>query len=294
MLSQFLKEASQELTGSAWKLTKSSASDHVSFTYGGIPSVLVEQNGDGAENHRYSDKAEIVDAKKAVEAGAVIEKVIRKITSEETPSLSSQAREINSGDAFVTVTDQVPILFGASREDVEIKFGAAGALEKAEPLEGTDLTNEFYTIQTKWFDWEEPLMTEFVYMKSGQYTTIHVYGALHSTLGNDFKAFDFTKSTDEYAGQCDAVDMAMLETIHKVIPPDDPYVKQIISWTDGYSYLLGSCTADDPKISDVFSVRIDCYDFFDSEGNILDTGKMLATMVHEYGHALTLNAGQLC
>ena len=31
----------------------------------------------------------------------------------------------------------------------------------------------------------------------------------------------------------DKADMALLETIHKVIPEDDPYVKHIISWTDG-------------------------------------------------------------
>lgn len=356
LLAQLLEEASLEVTGSAWERMKSSASDHASFTYGGLPAVLVEQNGDGAENHRYSDRAGIVDAKKAVEAGAVVEKVIRRIASKETPSLSSEAHAMSAGDAYVTVTDRVPILFGASKEDVELKFGATGVLEREEPLEGTDLTTEYYAVQAKWFDWERPLLTEFVYMRTAKiYTTlmevyihteplglsdeelaasltaslgepdvedygtiwggeemkdnlalrmyeisakdeeqvIHVYGALHSTMGNDLKAFDFAKDTQEYADQCSAMELAMLETIHKVIPQEDPYVKQIISWTDGYSYILGTCTADDPTVSDSFSVRIDGYDFFDDEGNILDTGRMLATMVHEYGHALTLNAGQL-
>lgn len=72
-----------------------------------------------------------------------------------------------------------------------------------------------------------------------------------------------------------------------------PYVKHIISWTDGYSYILGSCTADDMKKSDSFSIRIDKNDFFDKEGTIINEGKFLVTAVHEYGHALTLNAGQI-
>lgn len=75
-------------------------------------------------------------------------------SEQETPSLSSEAHAMSAGDAYVTVTDRVPILFGASKEDVELKFGATGVLEREEPLEGTDLTTEYYAVQAKWFDWE--------------------------------------------------------------------------------------------------------------------------------------------
>lgn len=356
LLSRLLADASRDVTGEAWDTACSSVSDHLSFTRAGIPAVLVEQDGDGAENHRYSDKAEIVDAKKAVAVGAVVEQVVRTIASTQTPSMSREAHELSDGSAYLTMTDQVPILFGASREDVELKLGTACTLIREEPLEGTDLVTEYHTMQAKWFGLPEPLVTELVYLRSiGGYTqlmeayihteplgltdeelaetltaclgeprteenstvwggeemkdnpalriyeiahrdgaqAVHVYGAFHSTLGNDLRAFDFAKSPAEYAGTCDAVDLALLETVHRIIPQDDAYVKRVISWTDGYSYILGTCTADEPEKSDAFSVRIDRNDFFDQDGNILDTGRLLATLVHEYGHALTLNADQL-
>ena len=67
----------------------------------------------------------------------------------------------------------------------------------------------------------------------------------------------------------------------------------VVSWTDGYSYVLGSCTADEISQSDRFSIRIDKNDFFNSDGSMKDTGKFLATAVHEYGHELTLNKDQM-
>lgn len=356
LLSRMIQEASGELEGSPWELEKEAASDHSSFTFAGIPSVLVEQDILGAENHKFSDRPEIIDSAKAAETAAVLEKTIEHIASEETGSLAEQSHAM-LGDARAEITDDTPLLFGAKKEEAEVKAGIATVFEREEKVEELDWILEHYQAQVKWFGWQEALRTDFVYRKTGENTlnleevyiytadlkltdeelqkrlteamgepetyedgtklwgssesaenlamrqyqivekdheqAIQVTAVFHSELGADLKTFDFKKDPKEFVQSCDTAELALLEAVHKIIPQDDPYIGNIISWTDGYSSMLGSCTARDIKKSDCFDVRIDKYDFFDEAGNILDTGKLLATMVHEYAHALTLNAEQI-
>lgn len=116
---------------------------------------------------------------------------------------------------------------------------------------------------------------------------------IHTLVGVDLKAFDFSRSPASYAAECDAEEKMLLETMHKIIPPEDKYVKRIISWTDGYSAILGMCQPQDASTLTAFDIRIDRFDCFNEDGTLSNIDKTLATMVHEYGHALTLNASQI-
>lgn len=354
LVGNMLVEASAQIGEAKWKNGREAASDHASFSFAGIPAVLVQQGpGVDAENHKFIDNNDVVDPEKAVATGRVIESVLRTIASEETASLLPEAKRLTSADNAVPIRPDTPILFGVVKPEVDVKIGAGGTFEKADESE-YGYQQEHYLMETKWFDWE-PLVTDFVFRKESelfldrvfirtaklglteeelgeklteavgeaqtydggsklwgsslmtenpslrQYMiteadgeqAIEVISFIHSNVGEDIQSYAFDKPVQEYKDMADKADMALLETIHKVIPEDDPYVKHIISWTDGYSYILGSCTADDMKKSDSFSIRIDKNDFFDKEGTIINEGKFLVTAVHEYGHALTLNAGQI-
>ncbi len=350
--------------GAAWMAGTETASDHAAFAFVGIPSVLVTQDSLGSENHKFSDRPEIIDAAKAAETGNVILSVLRDIMSEDTQSLCESSRESDAGNSVHTVTDNTPILFGAEKGDVEVKFGASGVFEKEEYDGEMDWYFEHYIVPARWFGWAEEIPTDFVYremdngslfledvyLRTGeagladeevkqrldayfgseendtdeaaaddgetlfwgsdqvaenlvlrQYqlaeqdgkTVLQVLPLFHSGLGVDLQTVEFDAGPEEYEAAGDAADRAVFETLHKIVPADDPYIGRLISWTDGYSYILGTCSAQDEMTADSFDIRIDKYDFFDEEGNCLDVYKMLATMVHEYGHALTLNAGQI-
>ncbi len=358
--------AEEETAGAVWIAGTETASDHAPFAFAGIPSVLVTQDGLGSENHKFSDRPEIIDASKAAETGNVILSVLQDIMSEETQSLCVSSRESDAGNSIHDVTDSTPILFGAEKGDVEVKFGASGVFEKEEYDGELDWYYEHYIVPSRWFGWEEEISTDFVYRKMDdgslylenvylrtgkaglgaeeveqrlnayfgleedaadeetgetgddaaflwgsddvaenlvlrQYqiteqdgeTVIQVIPLFHSGLGADIQAVGFDADPEEYEAVGDAADRAVFETLHKIIPADDPYISRLISWTDGYSYILGTCSAQDEMTADSFDIRIDKYDFFDEDGNCPDVYKMLATMVHEYGHALTLNADQI-
>ncbi len=353
----------KETTGTAWIAGTETSSDHASFAFAGIPSVLVMQDGLGSENHKFSDRPEIIDASRAAETGNIILSVLRDIMSEETPGLCESSRESDSGNSIHNVTDRTPILFGAQKDDVEIKFGASGVFEKEEYDGELDWYYEHYIVSARWFGWAEEIPTDFVYRRmddgslylenvylrteeaglgedelkqrmdtyfgsgvnaadddaadGGTFlwgadnvaenlvlrqfllvrqdgkTALQVVPLFHSALGEDLQTVDFDSPREEYETVGDAADAAVFETLHKIIPSDDPYIARLVSWTDGYSYILGTCGAQDEMTSDSFDIRIDRYDFFDENGNCTDVYKMLATMVHEYGHALTLNADQI-
>lgn len=351
LLGRMLLEASEEITGEKWAVERDAASDHSSFSFVGIPGVLVTQEKTGeAENHRFIDNISVIDAEKAVEAGRVIESVLRRIASEETASLLEEARSMTIADAAVEITDETSILFGVNKQDVTVKVGAAGTFEKDEIGE-YGYEQSHYILNTKWFDWE-PLITDFVYRKDiltldrvlirtaplglsdeeladkltqtlgepevfeggtmqwgnssmaenpslrqylivedGGEQAIEVVSFMHFNVGEDVQLYAIDADVDAAAG--DAMDIAVLKAVQKLIPQDDAYVKNVISWTDGYSYVLGSCTADDISKSDSFSIRMDKFDFFNADGSCKDESKFLATAIHEYGHALTLNDGQL-
>ena len=138
---------------------------------------------------------------------------------------------------------------------------------------------------------ENPSLRQYIITEEDGEQMIEVLSYIHLNTGEDIMVYPL-QDTDEIT-EGDAADQAVLAAVRKVIPEQDPYVKQIISWTDGYSYVLGSCTADDLTKSDRFSIRIDKNDFFDHDGTMISESKFLATAVHEYGHALTLNESQM-
>ena len=140
---------------------------------------------------------------------------------------------------------------------------------------------------------DNPSLRQYIITRENGEQVIEVTSFIHVNVGEDIQKYDFAAAQDEYASAGDDADRALLEAVHKVIPDDDPYMGDVISWTDGYSYVLGSCTADEISQSDRFSIRIDKNDFFNSDGSMKDTGKFLATAVHEYGHELTLNKDQM-
>lgn len=350
-IGQMIADASEALYGEAWKLTREAASDHASFAFAGVPGVLVTQDKCGeAENHRFIDNIDTIDAQKSVEVGKVIESVLREIASVDSASNLENSRSLEMADAAVPILDDTPILFGVSRQDVAIKLGAAGSFEKDEIGE-YGYEQSHYIVNAKWFDWV-PLETDFVYRKDtltldrvlirtaplglsdeelGEKLTqtlgepevfedgnaqwgnssmaqnpslrqyligedngeqiIEVISFMHFNVGEDVQHYDLSADSSQATG--DAADIAVLKAVQKLVPEDDRYVKSVVSWTDGYSYVLGSCTADEVAKSDSFTVRIDKFDFFNADGSFRDESKFLATAVHEYGHALTLNEGQL-
>lgn len=357
LLGSLLNKHAQALTGSAWQTALEAASDHASFAFGGIPSVLVMQNGVGAENHRFSDAPPIVDAQKAAQVGRVLEQTLLEIADPATPSLLAASRALFIQNAAPAITEQTPILFGGVKNEVEVKAGCNGVFEKDTVDQDSGWNLAHYVTYATWFDWETPLATDFVYRKLDdgslflrnlsirtqplqltadeladtltahcgaptvyddgttiwgsdnvaenlslrQYQiaeqdgeqVILVLEGFHAQEGADLRSFDFATDPQTYADTCSAADMAVLAAMHKIIPADDPYISHIISWTDGYSRILGMCGAVDPKVGMQFDIRIDTYDVTNAAGQIVDEGKMLATMVHEYGHALTRNADQI-
>lgn len=136
-----------------------------------------------------------------------------------------------------------------------------------------------------------PSLRQYLIGEDDGEQVIEVISYMHFNVGEDIATYDIAAAADEAEG--DAADIAVLRAVQKLVPDGDAYVKHVISWTDGYSYVLGSCTADDMSNSDSFSVRIDKNDFFNADGSFKDESKFLATAVHEYGHALTLNESQL-
>ncbi len=67
-------------------------------------------------------------------------------------------------------------------------------------------------------------------------------------------------------------------------------------FTDGYSNMLAyTSTMGDPENADntKFSITIDYYDAFDENGNARDNGKLIYTLVHEYGHVLLEDETQI-
>lgn len=115
----------------------------------------------------------------------------------------------------------------------------------------------------------------------------------HTEVGVRLKSFDFNKAPSAYAAESDMTELTLLKTIHKIVPPDDKYVKNIVSWTDGYSSILGMCVPQDMEKLDAFDICIDRFDCFDGDGSLYNMDKMLTTMIHEYGHALTTNSSQI-
>lgn len=138
---------------------------------------------------------------------------------------------------------------------------------------------------------ENPSLRQYIITEEDGAQMIEVLSYMHLNTGEDIMVYPLQDADESMEG--DAADQAVLAAVRKVIPEQDPYVKQVISWTDGYSYVLGSCTADDLTKSDSFSIRIDKNDFFNHDGTMISESKFLATAVHEYGHALTLNESQM-
>lgn len=139
---------------------------------------------------------------------------------------------------------------------------------------------------------ENPSLRQYMISQQDGEQVIEVTSFIHQNVGEDIQSYDF-KAADQDNLEGDAADQAVLEAVRKIVPADDPYITSVISWTDGYSYVLGSCMADDIAKSDSFSIRIDKNDFFNADGTMINESKYLATAIHEYGHALTLNESQM-
>lgn len=138
---------------------------------------------------------------------------------------------------------------------------------------------------------QNPSLRQYILVQEAGETCVEVLSYIHHDVGEVLQCYDRTQ--DERTAAGDAADRALLAAVRRILPPDDPYVQHILSWTDGYGYVLGSCTADDVTRSDSFSIRMDKNDFFAADGTALNEEKFVSTLVHEYGHALTLNASQL-
>ena len=354
-LADLVIKTAKAKAGANWGNGVEGASDHSSFTFAGIPSVLIEQDGLGAENHKYSDGIDIIDVKKVIPVADTLESIIQDIASTDTGSLVEDARGSMENTQGITIADDTFIVLGLSKIDQDVKLGTGGTLidESHDDELGWDLKT--YEVNAKWFGLEETLPTEFVYQvgendlflnqvyintdslslsdeelgdklteifgepvtyeedfvcwgsdnvadnlslrqyqidKLDGHQIINIIPVQHPQEGIDLKTFDFSDTSDSIK-EGDKVEKAILDTAHKIIPKDDKYIKNIASWTDGYSYILGTCSADDMDTLDEFTIRMDRNDFYDKDGNVIDEGKLLATMVHEYGHSIMMNSGQI-
>ena len=355
LLGDMLLKASREVTGTAWPTGVEGASDRMSFQREGIPGILVEQDRLGTENHKWSDRTDIIDPAKALPAGKAVAEVVREIASDKTGTLAAKAHSMLKPDSAITITDRMPIMLGMSKNDLDVRIGSGSIYEKATHHDGYDTPMEHYVMNCKWFGWDQALPTDFVYRRIdsdlfleqlfirtqglnltdaqltdrltqtfGHPETIEssrFWGANsmkqnpsmlrwmidqqdgaqvltmvpveHTEVGERLKSFDFSKAPAAYAAENSVVEQTLLESIHKIVPPDDPYIKNAVAWTDGYSSILGMCVPQDMEKLDAFDICIDQFDCFNEDGTVYNMDKLLATMIHEYGHALTNNIGQI-
>lgn len=85
------------------------------------------------------------------------------------------------------------------------------------------------------------------------------------------------------------------EFTKKIIAPKDlKRIKNFIIFSDGVSYKLGySAPLNNEKNNHDFQYAVDINDIFNEDGNYRDFNKMIETLIHEYGHVLTLNDSQV-
>lgn len=171
---------------------------------------------------------------------------------------------------------------GLSDSELEDKLtGAAGqplCMEGADPLWGGDTMAA------------NPSLRQYLLVQEQGETCIEVISQIHHDVGQDIQRYALT---EQNPAEGTPADKALLAAVQKLIPANDPYVKSVVSWTDGYGYVVGSCLADDISRSDAFTIRMDRYDFFEDDGTLKKADKFTSTVIHEYAHALTLNASQM-
>lgn len=137
---------------------------------------------------------------------------------------------------------------------------------------------------------ENPSLRQYLLVDEQGETCVEVLSQLHHDVGQDIQRYALTEETP---AEGTPADKALLAAVQKLIPANDPYVKSVVSWTDGYGYVVGSCLADDMSRSDSFTIRMDRYDFFEDDGTLKKADKFVSTVIHEYAHALTLNESQM-
>lgn len=137
---------------------------------------------------------------------------------------------------------------------------------------------------------ENPSLRQYLLAQEQGETCIEVISYIHHDVGQDIQRYDLS---DENPAEGTDADKALLLAVQKLIPANDSYVRSVVSWTDGYGYVVGSCLADDMSRSDSFTIRMDRYDFFEDDGTLKKADKFVSTVIHEYAHALTLNESQM-
>ena len=171
---------------------------------------------------------------------------------------------------------------GLSDSELEDKLtealGQPLRMEGAAPLWGSDTMAE------------NPSLRQYLLTQEQGETCIEVISQIHHDVGQDIQRYGLS---EENPAEGTPADKAQLLAVQKLIPQNDPYVQSVVSWTDGYGYVVGSCLADDMSRSDSFTIRMDRYDFFEDDGTLKKADKFASTVIHEYAHALTLNASQM-
>ncbi|MDD3797072.1 MAG: M28 family peptidase [Lachnospiraceae bacterium] len=179
LLAELLVDSVEEVTGKTISITQEKASDHVSFSVQGISSVMLNQKGDGFENHTIIDNLSQIDMDKLEEAAQIAGSVVKSVMSDETAGLAGEVQEKYLGDNLAGCLNPYSEIMDLDTSVQGMKNNMGTGLEKIDETEDEMLgTVTTYQGRMYWFGMETPLTTDFIFYNDYfQVGKIHAYEA---------------------------------------------------------------------------------------------------------------------
>lgn len=113
------------------------------------------------------------------------------------------------------------------------------------------------------------------------------------SLGKEmYTTYDLSKALEE--GQIpDGNDGKLLKLLDKIVYPEDRPITCFTPYTDGTGNSTGFTGGIGEDDNTIMELSLDVADAFDEQGEWKNFNKTAATAVHEYGHVISLNSGQV-
>ncbi len=143
------------------------------------------------------------------------------------------------------------------------------------------------------YDWADERYHKFYTLQRGEGDGYQVL-VMDYQMGKEILSSEYLRNPDVGSDHADSVrDRKMYELVEKIVYPEDRSIIRFSIYTDGKSNSTGYTSASEPDDNTFMEYGLDYADAMDEEWNYQDYNKMLRTAIHEYGHVLSLNSGQV-
>lgn len=142
------------------------------------------------------------------------------------------------------------------------------------------------------YDWDDAIYHKY-YSLTPLADGAYDLTVIDSNFGKIFHSeYDLSKGFDALSPEYPE-DGKLLDILEAVIYPDDLAMIHFTPYTDGRHNSTGFTGGLDENNNTQLQYALDYQDAFDENGNFRNYNQTIRTIVHEYGHAIAVNASQL-